>query len=44
MGFPSYAPSVSYKTKEEKVGEEREWRRMGRERRGGMMDKSEIEG
>ena len=43
-GLPSYAPSVSYKTKEEKVGEERVEEKRGRRRRGGMMDKSEIEG
>ena len=36
---------MSYKTKEEKVGEEREWRRRGEEEEErGMMDKSEIEG
>ena len=44
MGFPLYAPSVSYKTKEEKVGEERVEEGKGKRRRGGMMDKSEIEG
>jgi len=41
MGFPSYAPSMSYKTKEEKVGEEREWRRRG-ERGGGEGDDGQI--
>ena len=45
MGFPSYAPSVSYKTKEESGGERGSGGGEGKEEEErGMMDKSEIEG